>query len=133
MDEQPTRVTDPALTAVRDELAAREPIFHHPELGTSPADLDRQAAAEFEEVGASGRRYSREFVLATVHDRFVRGIPDDPWELSGFHCVALRAPDVPAHLRPAAGRPADPPGDRSGAVLRTTGRSVHQPRARLVG
>ena len=89
MDEEPSRVTDPALTAVRDELAAREPVFHHPELGSSPADLDRQAAAEFEEVGASGRRYSREFVLATVHDRFVRGIADDPWELDGFHCVVL--------------------------------------------
>ncbi len=89
MDEQPSRVTDPTLVAVRDELAAREPVFHHPELGTTPEDLDRQAAAEFEEVGASGRRYSREFVLVTVHDRMTRGIPDPPWELGGFHCVAL--------------------------------------------
>ena len=93
MDEEPSRVTDPALVAVRDELAAREPIFHHPELGTSPEDLDRQAAAQFEEVGASGRRYSREFVLATVHDRASRGIPDPAWELGGFHCVAL-GPDT---------------------------------------
>lgn len=89
MDEEPSRVTDPALAAVRDELAAREPVFHHPELGTSAEALDRQAAPEFEEVGASGRRYSREFVLATVRDRFARGIPDDPWEAGGFHCVAL--------------------------------------------
>lgn len=89
MDEQPSRVTDAALVAVRDELAAREPVFHHPELGTSPADLDRQAAAEFEEVGASGRRYGREFVLATVQQRFARGVPDDPWDAGGFHCVAL--------------------------------------------
>ena len=89
MDEQPSRVTAPALAAVRDELAAREPVFHHPELGTSREELDRQAAAEFEEVGASGRRYGRQFVLATVHDRFSRGLPDDPWEADGFHCVAL--------------------------------------------
>ena len=93
MDQQPSRVTDPALVAVRDELAAREPVFHHPELGTSPADLDRQAAAEFEEVGASGRRYSRAFVLSDIHDRITRGVPDPPWELSGFHCVAL-GPDT---------------------------------------
>jgi len=93
VDEEPSRVTDPALVAVRDELSAREPIFHHPELGTTPVDLDRQAAAEFEEVGASGRRYSRDLVLATVHDRFTRGIPDDPMELGGFHCVAL-GPDT---------------------------------------
>ncbi len=89
MEEQPARVTDPALTAVRDELAAREPVFHHPELGTSAEALERQVAAEFEEVGASGRRYSREFVLATVLGRFARGLPDEPWEAGGFHCVAL--------------------------------------------
>ena len=93
MNEEPLRVTDPALTAVRDELAAREPVFHHPEFGTSVEDLDRQAAAGFEEVGASGRRYSREFVLATVHDRFARGVLDDPWAADGFHCRAL-APDT---------------------------------------
>ena len=89
MDEEPSRVTDPALAAVRDELAAREPIFHHPELGTSVEALGRHAAAEFEEVGASGRRYSREFVLATVHDRFARDLPDAPWEADDFRCVAL--------------------------------------------
>lgn len=89
MDEQPARVTDPALEAVRDELAAREPVFHHPELGTSPEDLDRQAAAEFEEVGASGRRYGREFVLTTVAERFAAGAPDDEWEIDDAHCVSL--------------------------------------------
>ena len=89
MDEQPARVTDPALVAVRDELAAREPVFHHPELGTSAEALDRQAAADFEEVGASGRRYGRAFVLATVHDRYAHDLPDDPWEADGFHCVGL--------------------------------------------
>jgi len=91
VDEQPIRATDPALLAVRAELAAREPVFHHPELGTSAEELDRQAAAEFEEVGASGRRYGRDFVLATVHDRFARGLADGPWEAGGFHCVALGA------------------------------------------
>ena len=89
MDEEPSRVTDPALVAVRDELAAREPVFHHPERGTSPEALDRQAAAEFEEVGASGRRYGRDFVLATVRDRFARGLADDPWDAGDFHCVSL--------------------------------------------
>jgi hypothetical protein len=93
VDEQPSRVTDPELVAVRDELAAREPVFHHPELGTSVEALDRQVAAEFEEVGASGRRYGREFVLATVHDRFAGGLPDGPWEAGGFHCVPL-GPDT---------------------------------------
>ncbi|MGY2127873.1 nuclear transport factor 2 family protein [Blastococcus sp. SYSU DS0617] len=89
MHEEPSRVTDPALAAVRNELAAREPLFHHPELGTSAEELDRQAAAEFEEVGASGRRYSREFVLATVRERHERGGTDDPWETGDFHCLPV--------------------------------------------
>ncbi|WP_040338862.1 DUF4440 domain-containing protein [Candidatus Blastococcus massiliensis] len=86
MDEQPRRVTDPSLRDVLAELEAREPIFHRPELGTSAADLERQAAPEFEEVGASGRRYGREFVLATVRERYERGVPDDDWETSDVCC-----------------------------------------------
>ena len=31
----PTLATDPALHGVLKELISREPIFHHPELGTS--------------------------------------------------------------------------------------------------
>ncbi len=89
MDEQPLRSTDPALDGVRAELAAREPVFHHPELGTSAEALDRQAAAGFEEVGASGRRYGRAFVLATVAERFARGVPEDDWALDDVQCRAL--------------------------------------------
>lgn len=93
MDEQPRRATDPALLGVQAELAAREPVFHHPELGTSPEALDRQAAADFWEVGASGQRYSRDFVLATVLARHRSGEPDSPWEISDFCCQRV-GPDT---------------------------------------
>ncbi len=69
-------------------LKAREPIFHRPELGTSRADFEAQTAADFWEVGASGRRYDRAYVLATLEERWSRP-HDDPWETSEFHCREL--------------------------------------------
>ena len=72
-----------------DELIKREPIFHRPELGT---DFDSMITEDFWEVGASGRVYTREHVLAVLADR-VRNPPEDHWESSGFRCQEL-APDL---------------------------------------
>ncbi len=84
----PVLVTDPHLADVLEELRAREPIFHRPELGTTRADLLSQTADDFWEVGASGQRYSREFVLGLLEAR--HSAPhDDPWETSEFHCREL--------------------------------------------
>src|SRR5665213_635146 len=55
-------VTSPELLAVLEELKLREPIFHHPEFGTTRQDYEAMTDPQFWEVGASGRRYSREFV-----------------------------------------------------------------------
>jgi hypothetical protein len=55
--------TDPNLVPVLEELKRREPIFHTPEFGTSRADFEKATAPEYWETGASGRRYSREFIL----------------------------------------------------------------------
>lgn len=85
---EPDLVTDERLRDVLEELRAREPIFHRPELGTSRAELEAQVADDFWEVGASGNRYSRSFVLATVEARWT--VPhEDPWEASEFHCRDL--------------------------------------------
>ena len=54
---------------VTEELAAREPIFHRPEFGTSRADFEAMMDDEFFEVGASGKKYSREFVLDALELR----------------------------------------------------------------
>jgi len=77
--------TDPALFGVLEELRAREPIFHRPEFGTTRADFAAQMTEDFWEVGASGGRYSREFVLATLEERWSHP-HDDPWATSDFHC-----------------------------------------------
>ncbi len=56
------------LLGVLEELRRREPIFHTPEFGTTLADYESVLAPHYWEVGASGRRYSREFILCTLSD-----------------------------------------------------------------
>ena len=89
---EPTLVTDPALTDVLQELTRREPIFHRPEWGTTRADFEHITVTDFWEVGASGRRYSRSYVLDELEQRYqVRGEDPSPYSLqaSGFHCRRL--------------------------------------------
>jgi hypothetical protein len=87
---EPKFTTAPQLLAVREELQRREPIFHHPELGTTRADYENMTDANFWEVGASGRRYSREYVLDTLENR-----PPNPavasWVMRDFQCQKIAA------------------------------------------
>lgn len=89
---EPCLVTDPALAHVLDELVSREPIFHRPELGTARGDFEKMMGADFWEVGASGRRYSRDYVVDALQKRYASQTAD-VWEASGFHCRRL-AEDV---------------------------------------
>jgi hypothetical protein len=57
---------DPELLPVFEELRYREPIFHTAAFGTTRADFERVTAPEYWEVGPSGRRYSRDFILRTL-------------------------------------------------------------------
>ena len=50
----------------------------------------------FREVGASGRRYSREYVIEEVLKRYedpeYRGInspPENTWQMKDFHCLEI--------------------------------------------
>src|SRR5436190_22983286 len=86
---EPDRSTDPALQDVLDELRRREPIFHAPEFSTCRADDERQTALEFWEVGASGQRYSRAFVLDELDRRRTSRHVDEPLEADDFRCQAL--------------------------------------------
>lgn len=89
---EPFLTTDPALADVLAELSRREPIFHRPEFGTTRADFENMMVDDFWEVGASGKRYSRAFVLEEVKRRFPLA-HEDVWETSDFRCREL-APDV---------------------------------------
>lgn len=77
---------------VLEELMRREPIFHRAEFGTTRADFERMMDESFCEVGASGRWYSRAFVLDELEERHA-GPHSDIWETSEFHCRRL-AEDV---------------------------------------
>jgi hypothetical protein len=85
---EPGLTADPELADVLSELSEREPIFHRPELGITRADFEKMTSETFWETGASGRRYSREFVLNEL-DRRVAHPQEDVWETSGFHCLQL--------------------------------------------
>jgi hypothetical protein len=88
----PERRTEPRLAPIEAELRRREPIFHKPELGTTRADFEAQTADDFWEVGASGHRYSRDYVIETLVQR--GPVPgEDRWETSEFHCREL-GPDT---------------------------------------
>lgn len=79
---------DPQLMDVLKDLSAREPIFHRPDFGTSRSDFEKMMAESFWEVGASGRRYSRQRVLDTLEKRHAEP-HKDIWETTDFHCRRL--------------------------------------------
>ncbi len=87
---EPVLITEERLRDVLAELEAREPIFHRPELGTTRADFERMIVPDYWEVGASGRRYSREYVLDVLEQRH-RTPVEENWETRGFHCREIAA------------------------------------------
>lgn len=88
---EPILSVEPRLIPVLEELKKREPIFHHPEYGTSRVDFEDMTAPDFWEVGASGRRYSREYVIDRLVERHSKPHVDI-WETRDFHCLEI-APD----------------------------------------
>ena len=85
---EPVLLTDPKLADVLAELQKREPVFHRPEFGTGRRDFENIADANFWEVGASGRRYSRDYVIDTLVTRHSSPHRDE-WRATDFHCVEL--------------------------------------------
>ena len=96
VDCPPEFITDVAHLDILNELIQREPIFHHPEFGTTRQDFETQVDPTYWETGASGRRYHREFVLTEVVKRYedsqYRGIhspPENTWQTKDFYCQEI--------------------------------------------
>lgn len=89
---EPNLVTPPELEDVLAELSRLEPIFHWPPRDMTREQLLKSTVEDFWETGASGRRYSREFVMDELERRMSKTEPD-VWQTSDFHCRQL-APDV---------------------------------------
>jgi hypothetical protein len=87
MHSEPILTTPPELQPILEALRQREPLFHRPELGTNFAAM---ITDDFWEIGASGNRYSRDYVLSVLGTR-----PPDPaestWRTEGHHCRRLSA------------------------------------------
>lgn len=89
---KPWLTTDPGLREVLQDLRGLEPIFHRPELGAARTDFEAATAPDFWEVGASGRRYSRDHVLDVLQDRHQVASHlalEDTWEAADFACREL--------------------------------------------
>ncbi len=88
---EPNLVTNPKILPILKELSQLEPVFHRPEFGTTYSDFENMTDAAFWEVGASGYRYSREFILETLVKR-AEIPPEEIWETKDFYCMEI-APD----------------------------------------
>jgi hypothetical protein len=84
---------DADLLGVLEELRGREPIFHTVEFGTTLADFERMTAPNYWEVGASGRRYSREFILHTLAENPPLNAASTGWQ-SYDHGLRRLGPDT---------------------------------------
>lgn len=85
---EPKLTTRPEDQPVLEELKRREPVFHRPEVARTRAELEAMTAPDFWEIGASGRRYSRAYVLKTLAARAGEAVEDE-WQTSDFHCREL--------------------------------------------
>jgi len=85
---EPLPAADPGVSDILAELARRERIFHRREFGTTRADFERMTADDFWEVGASGRCYSRAWVLDELERRYAAPHADR-WETMDFRCRRL--------------------------------------------
>lgn len=88
---EPDIETADALRTVLQQLKDLEPIFHRSPPGMSRSDWEAMTAADFWEVGASGRRYSRDYVIDTLLAR-TAGPQEITWRTENFLCQQL-APD----------------------------------------
>jgi hypothetical protein len=86
---EPDLVTEARLLPVLQQLEKREPLFHRRKLVNHRETFERETADDFWETGASGRRYSREYIWATLRQRYestdVNEFEADRWETRDFH------------------------------------------------
>jgi hypothetical protein len=85
---EPIRSTEPRLRGIQHELAKREPLFHNPSHGTSREALESMVEGEFWEIGTSGQRYSREYVIDTLV-ALASAPHNKRWDSEDFYCQQI--------------------------------------------
>ena len=81
----PNPNTQPSLTVTLGELQALEPLIYAANGGRDRAYFEALLASDFWEVGASGQRYDRAFVLDTLEKRQQSPI-EEKWEAFDTGC-----------------------------------------------
>jgi len=85
------------IDEVKAFIRNREPIFHNRELTNTREDLDQEMHQDFWEISASGKFYTRDFVLDYLEQRYEDNDVDvmikENWQLIDFN-VSHLAGDV---------------------------------------
>ena len=81
-------ISELSIEQATEFLSAREPIFHRQEFGTSRADFEAMVAPEFWEIGASGTKYSKAFILHTLENRHSEPVIET-YAVTDFACQEL--------------------------------------------
>lgn len=76
---------------VAEELVRLESKVHWPLAGTTREEIARWFAADFWEIGASGRKFSLDVVLNVLEKRSASGASIEPRQLTDVECRALSA------------------------------------------
>jgi len=89
----PFTQTNPQLLPILHELLPLEPIFHTKDFGLTRPDFEKRMVQDYWEIGASGRRYSREFILELLLKNPPVNATSAGWQTSD-HAVRQLGPDV---------------------------------------
>ena len=73
---------------VREQLLTLEPIFHHAAVGAGRDIFEAMTSDDYWEVGASGRVYTRDFVIDTLVERYASP-HEDAWVINDFEVRQL--------------------------------------------
>jgi hypothetical protein len=76
---EPKLVVPDSLQPVLEDFQRLEPLFHAANPDASPEKFEELVAPQFWEIGASGRRYSRDFALSVLTER-QRKPAEDEWK-----------------------------------------------------
>lgn len=76
------------INEIKAFIRKREPIFHNRELTNTRADVDNEMHRDFWEISASGKLYTRDFVLDYLTERYKKEATDmmeaEDWKVIDF-------------------------------------------------
>ena len=93
VNQEAAAVPSADLNGLLQQLRSFEPIFHSENFGTSLVQFEERMESDYWEIGASGKRYSREFILSHLEKTKPQLADDLGWICSDFQLQRL-GPDI---------------------------------------